>query len=101
MHNDIHKKHGIRGKAAYCRTLITNSLGVIARRKLAVCENSFSIQWKGQWSLAEFNTSMSMGASVHVNTRKCVFFWHVDGFKVQKAKQCGCKFSSLKNGQQA
>lgn len=79
-------KHGIRGKAAHCGTLTTKSLAVIAPRKLAVCENSFSIQWQRHCSLPEFNMSMSIGASIHVNTRKCVFFGHVDGFKVQIAK---------------
>lgn len=79
-------QHGLRGKAAYCRTLITNFLGVIAQRKLAVWENEFSVQWRRQCFLAGLNTSMSMGASIRVNTRKRVFFWHVDGFKRQKAK---------------
>lgn len=46
----------------------------------------FPFSGRDKCSLAGFNMSMSMGAGIHVNTRKCIFFWHVDGFKVQKAK---------------
>lgn len=42
-----------------------------------------------------FNVSMSVGASIHVNTRKCVFR-HVDGFKVQKANSVNANLACSK-----
>lgn len=46
--------------------------------------------------LSGFNMSMSMQSSSHVNTRKCVFFRHVDGFKVQKANSVNANLACSK-----